>query len=237
MQKKLPKYFTIAREIIARIRSGKLSPGMRVPSETEIIRSYAVSNTTARKALQEIAHSGWATKIKGKGTYVRQRDVLRSATRILSFTQNMIEAGRKPSTRLLHKEVVREGYRATINGRLYSMKGPVLKIHRLRFGDGIPMMLETRYINLRLCPTIGKEQLEGSLYELYEKRYGCHLKEVHQMLSTVIMDAGVREFFNISEPLPGILVEGVTFVAGEIVLEMEKSVYRGDKYRFAVRAT
>ena len=233
---RFPKYYTIARDIIEKIREGELLPGMQVPSENEIIQQYKVSNTTARKALQEIDNGGWATKIKGKGTYVRKQSVVRSVDRILSFTDNMLELGYTPSTRLLFKGILEEGYAASINGRKYTMKGPVYKVHRLRFADEIPMMLEVRYISMELCPGIIDEELSGSLYEIYNQKYGLALKEVHQMLSTFMIDSGVGEFFNLQQSIPGILVDGVTFCGREIILEMEKSIYRGDRYSFAVRA-
>jgi GntR family transcriptional regulator len=209
---------------------------MQVPSENEIIQQYKVSNTTARKALQEIDNGGWATKIKGKGTYVRKQSVVRSVDRILSFTDNMLELCYTPSTRLLFKGILEEGYAASINGRKYTMKGPVYKVHRLRFADEIPMMLEVRYISMELCPGIIDEELSGSLYEIYKQKYALALKEVHQMLSTFMIDSGVGEFFNLQQSIPGILVDGVTFCGREIILEMEKSIYRGDRYSFAVRA-
>ena len=37
--------------------------------------------------------------------------------------------------------------------------------------------------------------------------------------------------------IPGLVVDGVTFCGKELILEMEKSIYRGDKYKFAVRAS
>ena len=94
----IPKYYKISQEIISRIQGGELLPGMKVPSENQIINRYSVSNTTARKILQEIEMAGWAIKIKGKGTYVRTKNVERTVTRILGFTKNMIEAGYTPTT-------------------------------------------------------------------------------------------------------------------------------------------
>ncbi len=232
----LPKYFSISQEIIRQIKSGALSPGMKAPSENTIIRKYRVSNTTARKALQEIEKLGWTVKIKGKGSVVRSTNIVRSANRILSFTNNMIEAGYAPSTKVLDRGILPAGYAATVNGRRYTMKGPVYRISRLRFGDDIPMMMEVRYISLALCPGIAEEKLESSLYRIYERRYGLQLTEIHQMLSTIMMSRPVMKLFNVDEPIPCIEVEGVTFCGRELILEMEKSIYRGDKYRFAVRA-
>ena len=232
----VPKYYQISRQIITAIRSGRLKPGMQIASENEIIKKYGVSNTTARRSLQEIERAGWGTRIKGKGTFVRERNVQRSATRILGFTRNMIEAGYTPSTKVLDARKVAKGYSDTINGRRYIMPGPVYKIHRLRFADDIPMMLEVRYISMEFCPNIAKQNFTGSLYDIYQKHYGLSLVEIQQNLSTVMIDAGTQRFFDVREPIPAFRVEGVTFCGKEMILEMEDSIYRGDKYRFSVCA-
>jgi GntR family transcriptional regulator len=232
------KYLSISREIIQKIQSGELLPGMRVPSENEIMSKHQVSSTTARKALNELEQSGYASKIKGKGTFVLVRKVDRTVTRILGFSKNMRQAGFFPSTKVIHSKIDKSGYSMTINGRWYAMKGPVLKIKRLRFADKIPMMLEERYISLDLCPDIDKKDLEGSLYDIYEDQYGLRLTEVNQMLSAqVITEVNVQKLFGLSEEVPAFLVNGVTFCGKETILEMEESIYRGDKYRFSVKAT
>jgi len=63
MENPLPKYLNISLQIIARIKNRELLPGMLIPSENDIIRSYGVSNTTARKVLQEIEMRGLAVRI------------------------------------------------------------------------------------------------------------------------------------------------------------------------------
>ena len=234
----LPKYFVITQEIISRINNGDLQPGMQVPSENEIIREHNVSNTTARKALQEIVNAGYAYRVKGKGTFVQKTGIERSVTRILGFSKNMIEAGMAPSTRLLESTTLKEGYSQLMNGRKYTMPGPVQKIRRLRYGDNTPMMLEIRYISLALCPGIDSKNLEQSLYQIYESDYQLNLQQVEQMIQTIIIsDALTEELFDITEPIPAFLVNGVSFCGNELILEMERSIYRGDKYSFSVRAT
>jgi GntR family transcriptional regulator len=233
---RVPKYYQISQQIVGMIRSGRLKPGMQIPSENEIITKYEVSNTTARRCLQQIESAGWGTRIKGKGTFVRERNIQRSATRILGFTRNMIEAGYAPSTRVLDARTIAGGYSAAINGRRYIMPGPVYKIHRLRFADDIPMMIEVRYISVEFCPGIDKQDFTGSLYDIYQNRYGLSLAEIQQMLSTVMIDVGTQRFFDVHEPIPAFRVEGVTFCGKEMILEMEDSIYRGDKYRFCVCA-
>ncbi len=227
----------IAKQIIDAIRSGDLKPGMKIPSENEIIRVYGVSNTTARKALGFLEAEGWGIRVKGKATYVQQKNVLRTVNRILSFTKNMTEAGYVPMTHVLFRGVEKDGYSAIINGRKYTMKGPVYRIRRLRYGSEIPMLLEERYINLDLCPGITESDLSASLYDLYEQAFNLEMKEIRQMISAIAADEEIERIFGMPKHTPCLLLEGVTFVAKEIILEMEKSIYRGDKYKFALSAT
>jgi len=232
----VPKYQRIAADMIAAIKAGKIKVGERTLSENEIISRYGVSNTTARKALQEAEHEGWVTKVKGKGALVRTETVDRHINKILSFTHNMIQSGRKPGTRLLDCRIINSDYSAVINGHKHTVTPPVFKINRLRLADGVPMMLETRYISMTLCPGIDKKNLEGSLYEIYEKEYKLHLTRIEQTLGVEMLGPAVLGLFDLREPAPAFRVEGVTFCGKNMVLEMEISVYNGKEYRFIVEA-
>lgn len=231
-----PKYFQISREIISSIQRGTLSPGSPVPSENEIIQQFGVSNTTARKALHELEKEGWVTRVKGKGTFVRDHTVVRAINRIFGFTKNMIEAGRKPATKLTGFHLRNYNHTQTINGREFTLKAPFCEIERIRYADGIPMMRETRYISLQLCPEIHRRNLEQSLYSLYEKEYGMRLTEINQMLSAVLLEGDALRHFDLAKPVPAFRVEGASFCGKDLIIEMEDSIYRGDMYRFSAKA-
>ena len=232
----LAKYAAISRSIIELIEKDDLRPGMRIPSENEIRERYGVSNTTARKALQDLEIHGYATRIKGRGTFVRERSVDRAANKILSFTRNIRQAGRTPYTRVLHAGPIDHEYEVDILGTVYRMPGPLYKVHRLRFADDDPVLLEVRYITRSLCPGITDKDLAGSLYDIYREEYGLHLTEIKQSLSSFILDHSTMDFFDLTDTTPGILVESVTFCGRDTLLEMERSIYRGDVYRFFVNA-
>jgi GntR family transcriptional regulator len=210
--------------------------GQQTPSENRIIEKYKVSNTTARKALHEIEKAGWVKRIKGRGTYVCRNSVGRSINRILGFTRNMLEEGRVPSTKVIDVRIMRSSHSVAIRGRRYTLKGPLCRIQRIRFADGAAMMKETRYISTKFCPGIEKKDLEGSLYEIYSTEYGICLERASQMLSAVMLNGDNLETFRLDKPIPAFYVEGVTFCGRELVVEMEKSIYRGDMYRFFVEA-
>ena len=232
----IPKYYRISQEIIAGIQAGDFATGQKVPSENEIIERYKVSNTTARKTLKQIEEAGWVRRIKGKGTIVCQNSVNRSINRILSFTKNMLEVGKTPSTKLISAKIRRSRHFCVVHGRQYTLESPFCEIQRLRFADGVPVMKETRYISTSFCPGIEKMDLEGSLYEIYRQEYGLDLERVSQILSAVMLDNKTMEIFGLRNPTPAFCVEGVTFCGKELIVEMEESVYRGDMYHFSVEA-
>jgi GntR family transcriptional regulator len=234
----LPKYYQISLEIMEMIRTGELQPGARIPSENDIIKNFKVSNTTARKVLHEIERAGWVTKIKGKGTFVRNSGIInRSATKVLSFTKNMRQAGLVPKTRLLDKRIIRSGKHTTVSGRTYAIKKPVCKITRLRLANETAMMIEERYISMGFCPGIEKQNLENSLYDIYRDHYNLQITRIDQSLQAIIIPDELHAYFGVDQAIPGFQVHGVTFCGRELVLEMEDSIYRGDRYQFTVQAT
>ena len=180
--------------------------------------------------------AGWVTRIRGKGTFVRSYTVERSINRIFGFTKNMVEAGRKPTTKLIGFHLRKGDRTQTVNGREYTMKGPFCEIERVRCADGIPMMKEIRYISLQLCPNDHRKNLETSLYEIYEQDYGLHLTEINQMVSAVVVEGELLDIFEVEKPIPAFRVEGVSFCGKDMILEMEDSFYRGDMYRFSAQA-
>jgi GntR family transcriptional regulator len=51
-----------------------------------------------------------------------------------------------------------------------------------------------------------------------------------------MINAGTEKSFDTNGPIPAFRVEGVTFRGKEVILEMEDSTYRGEKYLVSVRA-
>jgi GntR family transcriptional regulator len=233
----IPIYYTISSEIIRQIKSRHLAPGDKVPSENEIIKNYGVSNTTARKVLQEIERGGFVEKIKGRGTFVRdQVEINRAVSKVLSFTKNMQQQGITPHTKLLDCSILTEGVSRLVHGQPFALNEPVCRITRLRFGDGKPILKEVRYISLSQCPGIEKQALEGSLYNIYEQQYHLHITRIDQALSAIIIDQSQKHIFGNNALIPGFRVDGVTFCAPDTILEIEESVYNGEIYRFSIEA-
>jgi GntR family mannosyl-D-glycerate transport/metabolism transcriptional repressor len=63
-------YRRIAEDLRARIISGELATGQRVPSEAELMRRYGVSRGTARQGMALLEATGLVRAVHGKGRFV-----------------------------------------------------------------------------------------------------------------------------------------------------------------------
>ena len=240
-----PKYIEICQDIIKSIESGDLQPGDKIPSENELIKKYNISNTTARKSLHEIELQGWATRIKGKGTYVLNRTQDKHIVRTLGsvyttragFDENLKKEGFVPKSIIMEKTVLEAGISTEISGHHYIIEGPVVKIHRLRYANDVLMKDETRYISLRLCPRINMIEAKKSYYTIYEEVYSLKITDMKQTLSTTIFNPKSSDnYFDSPTQLPVFILDSAIFCSSGKVVEIEKSYYRGDRYKFSIIA-
>jgi GntR family transcriptional regulator len=228
-----PKYLQLVDIIRRDIMSGRLQEGDKLLSENELKEKYDVSSTTVRKCIDILRNEGLITRMQGVGTFVQAKHVERSLKKVLSFTKNMEQVGLVPSTDVLDKRIMKASGEQLDKLNLQPGED-VLELRRLRHGSGIPMMLDVRYINIKYCPGIEGEDLSGSLYEIYEKKYGINLLGAKQHLRLVVLDAEEARLLHCGVSTPAYLVTGVTYTNDMWPMEYEESLYRGDEYEFFI---
>jgi GntR family transcriptional regulator len=76
-----PVYQQVADELRRRILDGTVTPGDRMPSETELMGEFGISRTTARLTYGVLRAEGLIDSMKGRGVFVRDR---RDAQRVAS---------------------------------------------------------------------------------------------------------------------------------------------------------
>ncbi|WP_338876983.1 GntR family transcriptional regulator [Spirosoma sp. SC4-14] len=237
------KFIALSELIIEKIKTGELQPGDQIPSENELIKTFNISNTTARKTLLEIESKGWARRIKGKGTYVLNRTedhhLLRTLGSIYAtrrgFHDSLIAEGFTPRNIVLEKTILQDGISSEINGRHFIIDGPVMKLHQLRYADELLIKDEVKYISLTLCPKINRLPTEISYFKVYEVNYRLKISEVQQTLGVTILEPNTTNF-ELSKPTPAFVLDSAVVCTGDKVVEIEQSYYHGDKYKFAVIA-
>jgi GntR family transcriptional regulator len=233
--KYIPKYIVISEDIKKDIESGVLKYGEKILSEKDIMAKYKVSSTTARKSIEMLRRENLIESIQGKGTFILQTKILRSLKKVISFSENMKRQSIEPTARLIEKSVL-DGY-TEYHKKLNLLEGEkILKIKRIKYGDGIPLLIDTRYINLKYCPGMEKMDFSGSIYEIYES---YKIKVVHskQILQLSFLDENNAKLLNCKKFDPVIRIEGTLFSEDMYLIEYEEDLWNGAVFSFYVESS
>src|SRR5262245_54146979 len=76
----LPKHEIIRQTLADAIASGQYEPGQRLPSESELVKTFGASRPTVNRALRELQLAGVIERRAGSGSYVRIDAVARGYT-------------------------------------------------------------------------------------------------------------------------------------------------------------
>src|SRR6476646_10259167 len=99
-----PLYYQLAQSIEQAIASGTLAPRERLENELSLTTRLVLSRPTARQAIQELVKKGLLVRKRGVGTQV-VRSQFRRTEALSSLNDDIIKAGKAPSTRLLEFSV------------------------------------------------------------------------------------------------------------------------------------
>lgn len=96
-----PLYVQLAGRIAAEISAGMLPPGSKIPSEVELMATYAVSRITVRQAIQLLSRNGQVIPHRGKGTFVNRPSLQQDLSTLQGFQEALRSQGVEPETELL----------------------------------------------------------------------------------------------------------------------------------------
>jgi GntR family transcriptional regulator len=150
-----PRYHEIEQSLRARI--AELEPHAPLPSDAQICEEFGVSRMTARGAVQRLVHDGLVYRVPGRGTFVAPARANRTASHILSFSDEMRRRGRTPSS-----QVVQRRRRTADDAERERLDADeVVVLRRVRLADGEPVALETAVFPAKVAPIL-EQQAEGA---------------------------------------------------------------------------
>jgi GntR family transcriptional regulator len=216
------------------VGSGECPVGSKFLTERQICERYGVSRATANKALSNLVSEGLLEFRKGVGTFVRGRALDYNLRALVSFTDKARAAGKEPSTEVLQFETVRsEDVLDDVPETL--QVGPAANLYyieRLRLADGLPVILEKRYVVAEYCPGLTPEGVRGSLYSLWTEHYGLHIEGADESIRAVNTRGADARALKLRDGAAGMLIRSVGYLAGNRPLWSERTLYRGDSYEF-----
>lgn len=227
----MEKYKIIETDIINAIQTGKIKPGEKLPGEVELCEKYNVSRVTVRKAILNLASAGKVYRRAGDGTYVSEKPYVNTTGQARSFSEDMIQNGKKPGSVLLNfkiskakkNEFIAEKLRLKENESFY-------EIERLRTGDGIPIAISYTYIPFKMMPDFNIDRVtSGSLYSYFNELYELELVRKERTMSAVMPTKEQKKALKISdEPLLKICHPSYTKTGA--IVEYSETYYVGSRF-------
>jgi GntR family transcriptional regulator len=225
-----PLYRRLATALTALIKEGLLKPGTALPPERDLAEALGVGRVTVRTAYRDLMASGVLESRHGSGTFVSQKieRIEQPLWRLTSFSADMRSRGRLPAAKILSRNIDRPAPEESFLLGL-GLDEPVLRLDRLRLADGLPLAIERAVIPTKFLSEDAAGV--GSLYDALT-RSGFRPVRALQRLTAVTLDPASAAILEVQAGAPALLIERVSRLEDQRVVEYTRSHYRGDAYDF-----
>lgn len=220
------------REIIE-ILASKLPPGEALPSERRIAEYYGVARMTVRGEIRKLAAEGMLRIQSGIGAYATEPGV-RPYGVGYSFSREIELRGGRVSS------IVQEHNVLLVTSRMAELLGVqqgtrALRLLRVRTVDDLPTGVEQATLSLERFPGLELVDFgQASLYETLRERFGVEPASVSGKVAATRPSAEFAELLDIEETEPCLEVTITQRDASGNVIEVGRSVYRGDRYNLGL---
>lgn len=221
------------RDLLEQMIQTQLHPGDAIPSERQLVERFGVSRVTVRHAIADLVEAGRLERVHGKGTYVTGPQI-DSQLHLMSFSREMRARGLEPQTRVLGAAEVKADADVAAALRI-PPEDPVVRVERLRLADGAPMALEVGHYPSAMFPDLVDQDL-SALYDVFAHHYNVWVTSAQQTVRAESADARRAEVLGVARRAPLLVQERVTW-AGDQLIEVSTSHYRGDRYRIQMDLT
>jgi GntR family transcriptional regulator len=230
----IPLYHQLKEILREQIANKTFKPHEQIPSEPELQKKYGLSRATIRKAIDGLVREGLVYRRHGKGTFVAEPEGRQTIT-LDSFSANMRALGFVPSTQVLEARLLREEEPELAQKLGLEPGEQLVRLQRLRFLDGEPILLATSYLPASLFPGLDEEDLTGSLYLVLAEKYGVTPAWGEDFIEPVILSEEEAKLLGANPGSPALLVERHAYTADSDIVEVCFSLIRGDKAKFYLK--
>jgi GntR family transcriptional regulator len=206
--------------------------GARIPGERDLARDWGVARMTVRNAIDILVRAGQLERRPGAGTFVVEPPYAKTLG-LSSFTDDMRRRGRVPSSVVLSFTVRPAGSDTSVRLGIDEDE-PVYEFTRLRLADGQPIAVETNWIPVERAPALGEGELEGSLFELLNDRYGIVPGEATSTIDAVLPDAGAASALAIGVHAPCLRIRMDYLDQRRRPLMAATDLYAGTRYQLQI---
>jgi len=204
-----PLYQKLKDHVLGDIRSGRLRPHDRVPSETELVHEFGVSRMTANRALRELASDGYVVRQAGVGTFVADIHARSQILQVRNIADEIVERGHVHSARVVARD--RIAPTADVSRRLgIPPTTPALHTLIVHQENGRPIQVEDRYVVSDAAPEYLQQDFSRTTPNEYLSRV-APLQTVEHVISARMPDDRVCALLEMEAGEPTLVIDRLTW--------------------------
>ena len=227
-----PLYRKLEDDIRSRITSGEWKANTKIPSELEICELLNLSRSTVRKSIDSLVREGYLERVKGKGTYVKARQIEQKLSKFYSFSEELNKKGLREVAKLQTFHIVPAPKEVAENLRIRE-EDKVYEIIRTRLVDDVVYAYEDSYIPLSLAEEMTGEMItENGLYRTMDL-FHIRPDEAVEKLTAVVAGEEIRKYLKSKDNEACMHIQRIAFNQGRPV-EFCDSYTKGDMFSYTV---
>jgi len=234
----IPLYYQLASLLEQKLDSNEYPPGSRLPTEAQLSAEYGVSVITARNAMKILTDKGRVERFPGKGSFVVERGPVRAAWAFGSIVDIVMTTANSEMTTLATGLVEAPGW----VGKAFRLaRGDTLHWMRsVRSVEGERFMVSDVYHHPDLTPLVHSARFrklvrqKKLVVQAVAEVAGVALGEIKQSLSATLATPEIADTLMMDAGQPLLVVERLFMGADGRILQVGKTHYRVDHYRYGL---
>ncbi|MFT6154238.1 MAG: GntR family transcriptional regulator [Bermanella sp.] len=230
-----PLYLQIKESLKKQIMDGDYAPYERMPSESELMKTFSVSRITVRQSLRDLHSEGLIFTSQGKGTFASKPKAMQDVKYLEGLSEAMTPKGYEATARLISIREVKPNKDVQEKLNIHAKDGAI-EVVRVRYLNREPVSVDTSFFPIAIGEKLFARDLSGDIFPLLENEFRLSLGKADISLEARSADAETAKLLAIEVGGPIMWVQRLTHDADGIPVDYEYLAFRGDayKYRFQI---
>lgn len=229
-----PLYSQIKEVIQQRILDGDYGIHERLPSESQLMKTFGVSRITVRQSLRDLHNDGLVFSVQGKGTFVSRPKAVQDVQRLQGFGEAMTPQGYETTTRVVGVHEVR-ATQDVAEALQISQSSKVVELTRVRFLNREPISIDNSFFPLSIGEKLLGRDLTQDIFPLLENEIGVGLGHADLKIEAITASQEAAKHLNIDVGAAVLMIQRLVFSPQGEPIDFEYLSYRGDAFQYQLR--
>ena len=230
-----PLHLGISEQLRQRILSGDYVPGVKLPSEKQLISEFGVSRITIRRAIANLVDQGLAMTHQGKGVFVteRKKAVYNLSSPGLFLADDLTNQGIEFSLQTVTFELVTPPQATRNILRLPADRPTAYLQKKILLMDKVPGCVDVTYILPEIGAALQAELQHQMTFPTLEQN-NIAIERVEAIIECQNADHELSEYLNVPLGHSLLVYRHTAYTASDRPIVHGESISRGDRFCYSV---